>query len=173
MIPPLMPLFRIGSTLKNTDDTLLRIYDLLFRRYGPQHWWPGDSPFEVMVGAILTQSAAWQNVEKAIVNLKTAGVMSPSALRQIPTTELVQLILPVGYYNAKAFKLQALVRWLRDSCGDNLDRLFTLETADLRQQLLAVHGIGPETPILSCFTPVINRYLLLMPTPVVFSAGSG
>ena len=145
MIPPLMPLFRIGSTLKITDDTLLKIYDLLFQRYGPQHWWPGDSPFEVMVGAILTQSAAWQNVEKAIVNLKTAGVMSPSALRQIPTTELVQLILPVGYYNAKAFKLQALVRWLRDSCGDNLDRLFTLETADLRQQLLTVHGIGPET----------------------------
>jgi endonuclease-3 related protein len=99
--------------------------------------------------------------------------LSPSALREIPTLELAQLIHPVGYYHAKAFKLQALVRWLRASCGDNLDRLFTLETADLRQQLLAVHGIGPETPILSCFTPVINRYLLLMPTPVVFSAGSG
>jgi endonuclease-3 related protein len=84
MIPPLTPLFRIGSTLKISDDTLLKIYDLLFQRYGPQHWWPGDSPFEVMVGAILTQSAAWQNVEKAIINLKAAGVLSPSALREIP-----------------------------------------------------------------------------------------
>jgi endonuclease-3 related protein len=145
MIPPLTPLFRIGSTLKNTEDTLLKIYGLLFQRYGPQHWWPGDSPFEVMVGAILTQSAAWQNVEKAIINLKTAGVMFPSALREIPAPELAQLIHPTGYYNDKAIKLQALVCWLRASCGDNLDRLFALETDLLRRQLLAVHGIGPET----------------------------
>jgi len=131
--------------LKNTDDTLLKIYGLLFQRYGLQHWWPGDSPFEVMVGAILTQSAVWQNVEKAIINLKTAGVISPSALRKIPTPEFAQLIHPTGYYNAKAFKLQALVRWLRTSCGDDLDRLFALETDFLRRQLLAVHGIGPET----------------------------
>ena len=145
MIPPLTPLFRIGSTLKNTDATFLKIYDLLFQRYGAQHWWPGDSPFEVMVGAILTQSAAWQNVEKAIINLKTAGVMFPSTLREIPTLELAQLIHPVGYYNAKAFKLQALVRWLRASRGDNLDTLFARETDLLRRQLLDVHGIGPET----------------------------
>jgi endonuclease-3 related protein len=132
--------------LKNTDNILLReIYSRLFRRYGPQHWWPGDSPFEVMVGAILTQSAAWQNVEKAIINLKTAGVMSPSALRQITTPELAQLIHPTGYYNAKAIKLQALVRWLSESCGDNLNTLFAIETDFLRRQLLAVHGIGPET----------------------------
>jgi len=131
--------------LKNTDDTLLKIYGLLFQRYSPQHWWPGDSPFEVMVGAILTQSAAWQSVEKAIINLKTAGIMSPFALRQIPTPELAQLIHPVGYYHAKTFKLQALVRWLRASCGDDLDRLFALETDFLRRQLLTVHGIGPET----------------------------
>jgi len=145
MIPLLAPLFRIGSTLKNTDAALLKIYDLLFRRYGPQSWWPGDSPFEVMVGAILTQSTAWQNVEKAIVNLKTAGVMSPASLRQIPTPELAQLIHPVGYYNAKALKLQALVRWLSASCGDNMNILFVRETDLLHRQLLAVHGIGPET----------------------------
>jgi endonuclease III related protein len=145
MIPPRAPLFRIGSTLKNTDAALLKIYGLLYRRYGPQQWWPADSPFEVIVGAILTQSAAWQNVEKAIVNLKTAGVMSPDALRQIPAPELAQLIHPTGYYNAKAVKLQALVRWLRDSCGDNLNTLFAIETDSLRRQLLAVHGIGPET----------------------------
>jgi len=131
--------------LKNTNAALLKIYNLLFRRYGSQHWWPGDSPLEVMVGAILTQSAAWQNVEKAIVNLKTAGVMSPAALRQIPTPELAQLIHPTGYYNAKAVKLQALVRWLRASCGDNLNTLFAMKTDLLRRQLLDVHGIGPET----------------------------
>ena len=145
MIPPLMLPFRIGSKLKNTDAIFLKIYDLLFLRYGPQHWWPGDSPFEVMVGAILTQSAAWRNVEKAITNLKTAGVMSPAALREVPTSELAQLIHPSGYYNAKAIKLQALVRWLSESCGDNLNTLFVMETDFLRRQLLAVHGIGPET----------------------------
>ena len=146
MIPPLTPLFRIGSKLKNTDNILLlEIYSRLFQRYGPQYWWPGNSPFEVMVGAILTQSAAWRNVEKAIINLKTAGVMSPAALRDIPTPELAQLIHPSGYYNAKALKLKALVRWLSASCGDNLHKLFALDTLELRQQLLAVHGIGPET----------------------------
>jgi endonuclease-3 related protein len=98
-----------------------------------------------MVGAILTQSAAWQNAEKAITNLKSAGVMSPLALRNIPTDELAQLIHPSGYYNAKALKLQALVRWLGESCGDDLGRLFALNTEVLRTQLLAVHGIGPET----------------------------
>ena len=98
-----------------------------------------------MVGAILTQSAAWQNVEKAIANLKNAGVMSPSALRQLPIDELAQLIHPCGYYNAKALKLKALVNWLDESCGDDLEKLFALDTDTLRQQLLAIHGIGPET----------------------------
>lgn len=124
---------------------MLDIYHRLFARYGPQHWWPGDSPFEVMVGAILTQSAAWQNVEKAIANLKEAGVMSPSALRNIPLSELAGLIHPCGYYNAKALKLKALANWLYESCSDNLDRLFARDIERLRPQLLAVHGIGPET----------------------------
>jgi endonuclease-3 related protein len=88
-------------TSSNTQ-TLLLIYRRLYERYGLQHWWPGDSPFEVIVGAILTQSAAWQNVEKAIANLKNAGVMSPSAIRDIPQDELAQLIRSTGYYNAKA-----------------------------------------------------------------------
>ena len=137
--------FLIGSKLKNTNKTLLEIYQRLFECYGLQHWWPGDSPFEVMVGAILTQSAAWQNVEKAIFNLKNAGVMSPTALRNIPTDKLAQLIHPCGYYNAKALKLKALVDWLGASCGDNLDKLFAIDIGTLRQQFLAIHGIGPET----------------------------
>jgi endonuclease-3 related protein len=131
--------------LKNTEITLQEIYRLLFQRYGPQHWWPGDSPFEVMVGAILTQSTAWQNVEKAITNLKNAGLMSPASIRNVFAVELAELIFPTGYYQAKARKLQAFVRWLGEVCGDDLNRLFAINTDMLRQQLLGVYGIGPET----------------------------
>ena len=126
-------------------NPLLAIYHRLLEHYGSQHWWPGDTPFEVMVGAILTQSAAWQNVEKAINNLKTAGLLSPRALRDLPVDELARLVYPSGYYNAKARKLKALVTWLGETCGDNLDALFTRDTDVLREELLAVHGIGPET----------------------------
>jgi endonuclease III related protein len=129
--------------LKN--EVLLNIYHRLFGCYGPQHWWPGDSPFEVMVGAILTQSAAWQNVEKAISHLKNNEVMSPLAIHNIPVAELAQLVHSCGYYNAKALKLKALVNWLDESCVDNFDKLFALDTDTLRKQLLGVYGIGPET----------------------------
>jgi endonuclease-3 related protein len=127
------------------NKTLHNIYHLLYKQYGPQYWWPGENPFEVIVGAILTQSAAWQNVEKAITNLKNAGTMSPSALRNISTDKLAQLIHPTGYYNAKALKLKAFVRWLGASYGDDLNELFALDTDTLRRQLLDVYGIGPET----------------------------
>ena len=127
------------------SNLLLTIYHHLYKRYGPQHWWPGETPFEVMVGAILTQSAAWQNVEKGINNLKTADALSPMALRQLPIEEIARLIHPCGYFNTKATKLKALVDWLSEVCDDNLEKLFTTETEDLRKQLLAVYGVGPET----------------------------
>jgi len=98
-----------------------------------------------MVGAILTQSAAWQNVEKAIVNLKTAGVMSPAAIRDTPQSELAQLIHSTGYYNAKAAKLKAFVTWLAVAYHDDHEKMFAADTAALRSELLAVHGVGPET----------------------------
>ena len=112
--------------------------------YGPQHWWPAKEPFEVMVGAILTQSAAWRNVEKAITNLKAAGVLSPQALRRLSLSELAAIIRPSGYYNAKARKLKSLVQWLGEY-QDNLDDLFAHSTDHLRQELLSVYGIGEET----------------------------
>jgi len=124
---------------------LLEIYDRLMSRYGPQHWWPGDTPFEVIIGAILTQSAAWTNVEKAIVNLKSTGVLSPGAIRNLPLDTLARLIRPCGYYNTKAVKLKAFTEWLGKNYFDNLDNLFALETQVLQEQLLAVHGIGNET----------------------------
>jgi endonuclease-3 related protein len=125
-------------------EKLLNIYHRLLERYGPQHWWPGEGPFEVMVGAVLTQSAAWTNVEKAIRNLREAGVLSPEALRRLSVSELAALIFPSGYYNAKALKLKALADYL-GKYQDDLERLFAVDTCQLRRELLGVHGIGEET----------------------------
>ncbi len=124
---------------------LPKVYRLLLRRYGPQRWWPADTPFEVIIGAILTQSAAWLNVEKAIANLKRADVLTPASLRSLPMDELTQLIYPSGYYNAKALKMKAFVERLGDAHHDSLDELFSLDIAALRTELLGIHGIGPET----------------------------
>jgi endonuclease-3 related protein len=130
--------------MKKTE-VLLDIYNRLLKKYGPQHWWPGETPFEVMVGAILTQSAAWTNVEKAINNLKKANVLSPRVIRDLPVDKLVQLIRPCGYYNAKARKLKTLVSWLGRHYSDDLDRLFALDIETLREQLLSLQGVGEET----------------------------
>lgn len=114
-------------------------------RYGPQYWWPAQEPFEIIVGAILTQSAAWGNVEKAIANLKSAKALSPEALRRLTLPEVARLIHPCGYYNAKALKLKSFAHWLGEYYDDNLGKLFANDTDHLRQQLLAIHGIGQET----------------------------
>lgn len=127
------------------NRALLDIYRRLFERYGPQHWWPADNPFEMIIGAILTQSTAWSNVEKAIANLKNAGRLSAGALRELPEEKIAELIHPSGYYNAKARKLKAFVKWLGEKYDDNLDELFNHNTSDLREQLLGVYGIGEET----------------------------
>lgn len=124
---------------------LLEIYDRLYAAYGPQHWWPGETPLEVIVGAILTQSAAWPNVEKALANLKSAGVLSAQGLWQTPEKELASLIYPAGYYNAKAAKLKAFAAMLFQRCGGDLDRLLGLPLSQLRSLLLSIQGIGPET----------------------------
>ncbi len=127
------------------SQTLLVIYGRLFAAYGTQHWWPAESPFEVMVGAILTQSAAWKNVEKAISNLKAVNALSPQALRRLSLTELAALIRPSGYYNAKAKKLKIMAEWLGKTYLDDITRMSAEYTKTLREQLLSVHGIGPET----------------------------
>ncbi|MFA5240598.1 MAG: endonuclease [Phycisphaerae bacterium] len=120
------------------------IYQRLFACFGPQNWWPGETPFEVMVGAILTQSASWHNVEIAITSLKQAGVLSPKTLREISPEELGRLIHSSGYYNAKAKKLKALVEWL-GQYEDDPDKAFAGKLDDKRRELLNIHGIGPET----------------------------
>ncbi|HEY40422.1 MAG TPA: endonuclease [Dehalococcoidia bacterium] len=125
-------------------EKLLNIYHRLLDHYGPQHWWPAKGPFEMMVGAVLTQSTTWTSVEKAIDGLRTAGALSPEALRQLPESELANLIFSSGYYNAKARKLKALAYYLVEY-QDDLDRMFAVDTGRLRRKLLGVHGIGEET----------------------------
>jgi len=127
------------------SQALIDIYRRLFDRFGPQHWWPAEEPFEVIAGAILTQSAAWGNVEKAIANLKAAGALPPGKLRRLSLSRLARLVHPCGYYNAKALKLKSFAFWLGNHYDDDLNRLFACDTEELRQQLLSVHGIGQET----------------------------
>ena len=124
---------------------LPELYDRLFAAYGEQHWWPGETPFEVMVGAILTQNTAWTNVEKAISALREDDALNPEALRTRPLEDLAALIRPSGYFNAKAGKLRALGEYLA-VYDDDIERLFASKPLDeLREELLALHGVGPET----------------------------
>ena len=122
-----------------------QVYHFLLDHYGPQQWWPADDPFEVIIGAILTQSTAWTNVEKAIFNLKQAGALSPDALNRIPVVELADLIYPSGYYNTKARKLKAFVERLEESYGGSLQAMFARDITALRHELLSIYGIGQET----------------------------
>ena len=122
---------------------LRTVFKTLLSRYGPQHWWPGDTPFEVMVGAVLTQNTAWSNVERAIDNLKTVERLSLDRMFAIPEAKLAQLIRPAGYFNIKAQRLTSLCRFVRERGG--VRGLMTIPTDRFRTALLEVHGIGPET----------------------------
>lgn len=123
-------------------------YNTIFAAFGPQHWWPASKsggPFEVIVGAILTQSTAWTNVERAITNLRRARMLTPRAIERVPLPKLARLVRPSGYFRQKARKLKSFVRFLRHEYGGSLARMFRTPTVELREKLLAVHGIGPET----------------------------
>jgi endonuclease-3 related protein len=124
---------------------LRRAYQLMRGRFGHQHWWPGETPFEVCVGAILTQNTAWSNVERAIANLKRARVLEPEKLFALPESRLARLIRPAGYFNVKARRLRAFLRVLVGTFGGDLNKLFAGETSAVRERLLAIHGVGPET----------------------------
>ncbi len=122
---------------------LFMVYRRLAAAHGPQHWWPGDSAFEIMVGAVLTQNTAWSNVEKAIANLKQAGALTPKAIAAAPHRRLAAWLKPSGYFNIKARRLRAYCEWYIARGGKR--RLARLPTAALRAELLNVHGVGPET----------------------------
>jgi endonuclease III related protein len=120
-------------------------YRALFRAWGPQHWWPAQSRLEVIVGAYLTQNTAWTNVEKALANLRTARVLSLKGIREISLSELERLIRPAGYFRQKAKRLKLFVAFLDERYKGSLKKLFARPTNDLREELLSLHGIGPET----------------------------
>lgn len=131
--------------MTNSSSKITEVYDRLLEAFGPQHWWPGESPFEVMVGAVLTQNTNWQNVEKAICNLRNSDLLNPHALYETPLDELEELIRPAGYYRVKARRLHSLLEFLVERFDGSLEAMFDTNLSDLREQLLAVHGIGPET----------------------------
>ena len=124
---------------------LKEIYQLLFDHFGPQNWWPGETQFEIITGAILTQNTNWANVEKAIANLKSAHLLTPEKLYHLDLSQLAELIRPAGYYNIKAKRLKNFVNWLFQNYDGQLTNLQDLDTGQLRAELLAIKGIGPET----------------------------
>ena len=135
---------RTGTTRPATTPLSL-YYHTLYESLGPQSWWPAKTPFEVIVGAILTQNTNWTNVERAIANLRRERLLSPLAMGRVSPAHLASLIRSSGYFRQKAKKLKGFVRFLRDEYSGSLKRMFQTPTAELREKLLAVHGIGPET----------------------------
>lgn len=125
--------------------TLDLVYQRLWDAYGPQQWWPGDSPFEVMIGAVLVQNTAWKNVQRAIENLRDVDLLTPVELHAVPPAELEELIRPAGYFRMKARRLRNLLDYLFQQHDGSLDTMFSLDTETLRHELLAINGIGPET----------------------------
>jgi endonuclease III related protein len=130
---------------RKIERNLRRAYALMRARFGHQHWWPGETPFEVCVGAILTQNTAWTNVERAMAHLKVARLLEPARLFALPESTLANLIRPAGYFNVKARRLRSFLRVLIEDFGGDLKRLFDGETSTVRARLLAIHGVGPET----------------------------
>ena len=133
------------SNKGSLKKALLEIYNILHKQFGPQHWWPAETPFEVIVGAILTQNTAWTNVSKAIDNLKKEDHLLPHALHSLPLPRLAGLIRPSGYYNIKAKRLKEFLKFLFNEYDGSLDKMFKTNLSELREKLLKINGIGPET----------------------------
>jgi endonuclease-3 related protein len=137
------------SITRSPDHRITRsiasYYTALFHRYGPQNWWPARSRFEVIVGAYLTQNTNWSNVEKAIANLRRAGLLTMNAVRQAKLAKLESLVRPSGYFRQKARKLKTFIAFLDQNYSGSLSRMFAQPTKKLRAELLALNGVGPET----------------------------
>lgn len=145
-IAPARPHRSTGNTSSSAAQPPLdEYYNSLLMALGPQHWWPAKTPFEVIVGAILTQNTSWINVERAITNLRGASLLTPTALERVPLRRLQRLIRSSGYFRQKARKLKAFCEFLRVEYRGSLKRMFDTPTIVLREKLLGVFGIGPET----------------------------
>lgn len=142
-------------------QTIMAMYEAMSEALGPSHWWPGDSPFEIVVGAILTQNTNWKNVDKAIDNLRDADLLDPIRMYDLPIEELAELIRPAGFFKVKARRLKNFLEFLKDEVNFDLLSLKDYELFDVREKVLAVNGIGPET------ADAILLYALDHPTFVV------
>lgn len=134
---------KVSSIMKKMREILEKVFSLLYSRFGPQHWWPGDGELEIIVGAVLTQNTSWRNVERAIWNLKEAGLLDLDSLHKISVEELAKLIRPSGFYRIKAARLKELIKVLVDSGG--IERFKRMGIQELRGRLLEIDGVGPET----------------------------
>jgi len=131
--------------MNNRRTLIRRVFEQLLSALGPQYWWPADSPFEVIVGAILTQNTAWRNVKQAIGKLRESDLLTSQAISAVPLSELAPLIRSSGYYNQKARKLQVFCDFLQNHWQGRLDGFLSQDMEKLRTELLGLHGIGPET----------------------------
>ena len=138
-----MAWIRVRYALMKT--LLMKIYETLFEAFGARRWWPGETPFEIMAGAILTQNTSWRNVEKAIQQLKQRGVLTPEGIHQLRRSQLAPLIRSSGYYHIKAERLKGFVHFLFEEYGGDLERMRMENLEELRKKLLHIKGIGPET----------------------------
>ena len=143
------------------SSTTLVVYEKLLDRFGPQQWWPGESPLEVMVGAVLVQNTSWRNVERAIDNLREANALAADRLLAMNEADLEDLIRPAGYFRRKTKRLRSLMEFFLHTHGGSMAAMRTADSYNLREQLLAVHGIGPET------ADAILLYALEKPVMVV------
>jgi endonuclease-3 related protein len=131
--------------ITGNNQSLMEIYNLLLSTFGPQNWWPAETELEMMVGAILTQNTSWNNVEKAILNLKEKNLLSIQKLSQITASILAEYIRPAGYYNLKVKRLKNLINFIVDRYNGDINNLFSFDTETIREELLTVKGIGLET----------------------------
>jgi len=129
----------------NAEQIVGEMYRKLSGEWGPQHWWPAETPFEVIVGAILTQNTSWTNVERALSNLRSAGVLSLEGMRELPTAELERMVRPSGYFRQKAVRLKSFVSFVDWAHGGSLDNMCARPMNALRAELLTISGSGPET----------------------------
>jgi len=149
----------------SSAQRLRHMHDDLLRAYGPQHWWPARTPFEVILGSYLTQNTSWKAVERSLANLRAAGALTVEGLRKVSLKKLQRLIQPSGFYTRKAPALKTFVAMLDKEFGGSLEKLAATPTAELRQRLLDLPGVGPETAdaillyALGHAVPVADEYL--------------
>jgi endonuclease-3 related protein len=136
---------KLASNQNTVRRNLRQAYELMFEHFGHRHWWPAETPFEVCVGAILTQNTNWGNVEQALSNLKRENLMQPSRLFALPESRLADLLRPAGYFNVKARRLRSFLKILVEQYGGQIHRLFEGTTDVVRERLLSINGVGPET----------------------------